>query len=64
MVPKINFDCILQIKLGTGRTMILYGSSDSGEENIRQKFSCSINKINVCTDTFVDLKEGLKNHAA
>lgn len=58
--PKIDFDRISQIKQATQKPLVLHGGSDSGEENIRQAVICGINKINVCTDTFVSCKEGLR----
>ncbi|MBT9431998.1 class II fructose-bisphosphate aldolase [Candidatus Sodalis endolongispinus] len=60
LAPKIDFDRISQIKQATGKPLVLHGGSDSGEDNIRQAVACGINKINVCTDTFVGCKEGLK----
>lgn len=59
-IPKIDFDRISQIKQATGKPLVLHGGSDSGDENIRQAVACGINKINVCTDTFVSCKEGLR----
>ena len=58
--PKIDFDRIKEIKQATNRPLVLHGGSDSGSDNIRQAVACGINKINVCTDTFVSCKEGLK----
>lgn len=58
--PKIDFSRIKEIKQATNKPLVLHGGSDSGSDNIRQAVSCGINKINVCTDTFVSCKEGLK----
>lgn len=50
MIPKLDFECLKELKAELDMPLVLHGGSGAGEENIRKAVACGINKINVCTD--------------
>jgi len=53
IIPTLDFDRLKAIKDSLGMPIVMHGGSSSGDDNIRHAVKCGINKINVCSDTFV-----------
>lgn len=58
-VPVLDFDRLSAITQALDIPVVMHGGSNSGDENIRRAVACGVNKINVCTDTFVACREVL-----
>ncbi len=59
-VPRLDFERLKEIKAATQMPLVLHGGSGTGDENIRRAVECGINKINVCTDTFIACQDALR----
>lgn len=56
-VPKLDFERLRAIRAAVDVPLVMHGGSSSGDDNIREAVASGINKINVCTDTFVACRD-------
>lgn len=60
MIPKLDFERLIELKETLNMPLVLHGGSGAGEENIKRAVACGINKINVCTDLMNYAKESME----